>query len=302
MARLVVTVVLSAVLLPAVLGQEPLLGEVRMFAGTFAPRGWAFCDGQVLAISQNQALFSILGTTYGGDGRTTFALPDLRGRVPVHPGSGPGLTTRNQGAKFGSEEVSLAEANLPPHTHDITTNAGFEGADLTLTTNVDLSQVQTTGTFATISEQDCAVSGASITNVSATVDVDVDVRIPVARVANSRRPVGRYIAGSRSAGFRSNTKPGNFLADPLVSATASLGDLRATLLGGVAECGPQVASVPSVGLQGAASAETVAAGPVAVNVESVAGSVGSGDSINIVQPSLAINFIIATAGLFPSRA
>jgi microcystin-dependent protein len=71
---------------------EPFIGEVRMFAGSFAPRGWALCDGRLLSISQHSALFSVLGTAYGGDGMTTFALPDLRGRVPLHPGSGPGLT------------------------------------------------------------------------------------------------------------------------------------------------------------------------------------------------------------------
>jgi microcystin-dependent protein len=86
---------------------NPFIGEIAMFAGNFAPRGWAFCNGDLLSISQNQALFSILGTTYGGDGRTTFALPDLRGRVPVHAGGsrGPGLTERKLGKKFGSETL-----------------------------------------------------------------------------------------------------------------------------------------------------------------------------------------------------
>lgn len=86
---------------------DPFIGEIIMFAGNFAPRGWAFCDGTMMPISQNQALFSLLGTTYGGDGRTTFALPDLRGRVPVHAGSGrgPGLTERKLGKKFGSETL-----------------------------------------------------------------------------------------------------------------------------------------------------------------------------------------------------
>ena len=88
-------------------GNDPFIGEISMFAGNFAPRGWAFCNGDLLPISQNQALFSIIGTTYGGDGRTTFALPDLRGRVPVHHGGsrGPGLTERKLGAKFGSETL-----------------------------------------------------------------------------------------------------------------------------------------------------------------------------------------------------
>jgi microcystin-dependent protein len=82
---------------------EPLLGEIFMFAGNFAPRGFALCEGQLLSIASNSALFSILGTTYGGDGRSTFGLPDLRGRVPVGPGTGPGLTPRRLGDKDGTE-------------------------------------------------------------------------------------------------------------------------------------------------------------------------------------------------------
>ena len=96
---------------------DPFIGEIILFAGNFAPRGWALCDGQLLSISQNQALFSILGTTYGGDGRTTFALPDLRGRVPVHPGTGPGLSTINQGQKGGTETNTLTEAQIAQHHH-----------------------------------------------------------------------------------------------------------------------------------------------------------------------------------------
>lgn len=97
---------------------DPLLGEIMLFAGNFAPRGWALCNGQLLAISQNQALFSILGTTYGGDGRTTFALPDLRGRLPMHAGSGPGLTPRRLGEMGGAETRTLNINQLPAHTHD----------------------------------------------------------------------------------------------------------------------------------------------------------------------------------------
>lgn len=96
---------------------EPFVGEIRMFAGNFAPRGWAFCDGQLLAVSQNDALFSLLGTIYGGDGRTTFGLPDMRGRIPIHAGSGPGLSPRRLGAKGGSENETLIVNQLPSHTH-----------------------------------------------------------------------------------------------------------------------------------------------------------------------------------------
>lgn len=98
---------------------EPFVGEIRMFAGNFAPRGWAFCDGQLLAISQNDALFSLLGTVYGGDGRTTFGLPEMRGRTPVHAGQGPGLSQRRLGSKGGLEKVTLTNNQSPSHTHTV---------------------------------------------------------------------------------------------------------------------------------------------------------------------------------------
>lgn len=97
---------------------EPFVAEIKIFAGNFAPRGYAFCDGQLLPISNNTALFSLIGTTYGGDGRTTTALPNLQGRAPMHPGRGPGLTARRLGQKVGTEIVTLTEAQIPSHTHD----------------------------------------------------------------------------------------------------------------------------------------------------------------------------------------
>jgi len=109
--------------------QKPFLGEVQIFAGNFAPRDWAFCDGQLLPIAQNTALFSLLGTTYGGDGRTTFGLPDLRGRAAMHPGRGPGLASRRLGEKVGTETVTLTTAQIPSHSHTGTTS----------TTKIDLS-------------------------------------------------------------------------------------------------------------------------------------------------------------------
>jgi len=96
---------------------DPFLGEIVMFAGNFAPRGWSFCDGQLISINQYQALFSILGTTYGGDGRTTFALPDLRGRTPIGPRRGPGLSNYNLGQRGGVETVTLTVAQMPIHNH-----------------------------------------------------------------------------------------------------------------------------------------------------------------------------------------
>lgn len=96
---------------------DPFIGEIRMFAGNFAPRSHAFCDGQLVAVTQNEALFSLLGTIYGGDGRTTFGLPDMRGRLPIHQGTGPGLTNRRIGAKLGTETATISAAQLPSHTH-----------------------------------------------------------------------------------------------------------------------------------------------------------------------------------------
>lgn len=95
----------------------PFIAEIKMFGGTFAPRGYAFCDGQLLSIAQNTALFSIVGTTFGGDGETTFGLPDLRSRTPIHVGPGPGLTPRTWGEKVGTVEETLTEAQIPAHSH-----------------------------------------------------------------------------------------------------------------------------------------------------------------------------------------
>ncbi len=103
---------------------DPFIGEVILFAGNFAPRGWAFCEGQLLSISSNQALFSILGTTYGGDGRSTFALPDLRGRVPIQQGHGAGLSQHNLGSKGGGETVTLTKNQLASHNHTLGCHVG----------------------------------------------------------------------------------------------------------------------------------------------------------------------------------
>jgi microcystin-dependent protein len=96
---------------------DPFIAEIRILPGNFAPRGWAACDGQLLPIAQNTALFSLLGTTYGGDGRTNFALPDLQGRVPMHHGTGVGLTERAVGDYDGSETVTLQPVEIPAHNH-----------------------------------------------------------------------------------------------------------------------------------------------------------------------------------------
>ncbi|MEZ4447950.1 MAG: tail fiber protein [Nannocystaceae bacterium] len=109
---------------------EGFIGEIRLFAGNFAPRAWMLCEGQLLSIAQNTALFSILGTTYGGDGRTTFALPDLRGRAPVQAGHGPGLSDYRLGQKSGAEQVTLTVSQMPSHNHSVTSSSEDANAKL----------------------------------------------------------------------------------------------------------------------------------------------------------------------------
>lgn len=108
----------------ALAAAEPFVGEMMMFGGNFCPRGWANLDGQLLPINQNQSLFSLLGTTYGGDSRTTFGLPDLRGRVPLHMGQGPGLTNKNLETKGGVEKHALAISEMPQHQHGLYASMG----------------------------------------------------------------------------------------------------------------------------------------------------------------------------------
>jgi microcystin-dependent protein len=98
---------------------QAFIGEIKLFGSNFAPRNWAFCNGQLLAIAQNQAMFSLLGTMFGGNGTTTFALPNLQGRVPLGQGQGPGLTNRTMGEVAGSESVTLLQSQIPPHTHAV---------------------------------------------------------------------------------------------------------------------------------------------------------------------------------------
>jgi microcystin-dependent protein len=102
---------------------DPFIAEIRIFPFTFAPKGWAWCNGQLMPISQNTALFALLGTTYGGDGKTNFALPDLEGRAPMHPGQGPGLSLHDLGETGGSETVTLLESEIPAHSHGLLANA-----------------------------------------------------------------------------------------------------------------------------------------------------------------------------------
>lgn len=122
----------------------PFVGEIRMFGGNFAPAGWAMCSGQLLPISQNDVLFSLIGTTYGGDGQNTFGLPDLRGRVPIHAGQGGGLQNYIIGQKAGAENVTITSSTMPTHTHpfvastDVGDTPSGQGKVLSQSTSVNL--------------------------------------------------------------------------------------------------------------------------------------------------------------------
>ena len=146
---------------------EPFLGQIIMFGGNFAPRGWALCDGQLLPISQNTALFSLLGTTYGGNGQTTFALPDLRGRVPLHMGQGPGLSPYTLGQVGGTEAVTLLVNNLPQHTHSLNGNStggnqpGPSGNVLAVESTGTSSNYSSNAPNATLSPQAVGSTGGS---------------------------------------------------------------------------------------------------------------------------------------------
>jgi microcystin-dependent protein len=114
---------------------DPFVAEIRIFPFNFAPKGWAWCDGQLLPLSQNTALFSLLGTTYGGDGKSTFALPDLQGRAPMHPGQGPGLSLHDLGETGGEETVTLIDSENPFHIHGMRAQT-VDNADITNVSNI----------------------------------------------------------------------------------------------------------------------------------------------------------------------
>jgi microcystin-dependent protein len=120
----ILLITLSFSLIQNVLAQDPIIGEIRMFAGDWTPQGWMKCEGQLLPINQNPALFTVIGTIYGGNGTTTFALPDLRGRVPIASGQGPGLSPVVVGEAFGTETTTLTVNQIPAHSHVLMANTG----------------------------------------------------------------------------------------------------------------------------------------------------------------------------------
>ena len=151
---------------PAYAGEECFLGEISLFGGNFNPRNWAQLDGQILSINQNQALFSILGTTYGGDGRTTFALPDLRGRVAIGPRQGPGLTNRTLGQKGGTENQPLSVGDMPVHTHTMHASTNMPAGIMqgTNPTNRVFGQPVSAEIYSAVDSAEVAMSSAAIGN------------------------------------------------------------------------------------------------------------------------------------------
>ncbi|KAB8153509.1 phage tail protein [Kordia sp. TARA_039_SRF] len=147
---------------------NPFLAQIVMFAGNFAPRGWALCEGQLLPISQNQALFSLLGTTYGGDGRTTFALPDLRGRSPIQQGHGPGLSDIKLGQRGGIETKTLTLMELPNHFHTVNLSGGTVNASVSIPASSDegTSDEAENNVLATGIDKLYAASSAADTNLA----------------------------------------------------------------------------------------------------------------------------------------
>ena len=142
---------------------DPFVAEIRIFPFNFAPKGWAWCDGQILPISQNTALFSLLGTTYGGDGKSTFALPNLQGSAPMHPGQGPGLSLHDLGETGGSETVTLLESEIPSHSHTLIASEGDglerEPAGQLFATGIGISMYQTPGALTQLNPNTIAPAG-----------------------------------------------------------------------------------------------------------------------------------------------
>jgi len=208
---------------------NPFVGEIRMVGFNFNPRAWALCNGQLMSIAQNTALFSLIGTTYGGDGVQTFALPNLQSRVPVHQGTGPGLSTYVIGQHGGTENVTLLQSNMPAHTHVATFTPTGGGGSGPLAVAVKVPVVTAPG---------------SLPDPNGNIPAQIK---PAAAITNAFAPVS--------------------------AATGQLGGITATVSG-------------ASGITGGTVTNAMA---------------GSNLPLSVLQPYLAVNFIIALQGIFPSR-
>jgi len=284
---------------------EPYLGEVNLFAGTFAPRGWASCDGQILPINQNQSLFSLLGTTYGGDGRTSFALPDLRGRTPIGPRQGPGLSTRYLGEKAGVENVPLTEAQMPSHNHilpdlfvsNVTGNTGGSQPHDNMQPYLGLNYaIALQGIFPSRSD-DGTVRSSSEPFIG-----------EVGLFANNFPPRGWEFCDGQLLPIAQNTALFSILGTTYGGdgrTTFGLPDLRGRTAIGEGT-GPGL-STQRLGQKGGTETVTLTEGQMASHNHTLppssdmTGPTGGSQSHYNMEPSLALNYIIALAGTYPSR-
>ena len=289
-------------------GVQPFIGEVSMFGGNFAPRGWAFCDGQLLSISSNEALFSILGTTYGGDGRTTFALPDLRGRTAIHAGTGPGLTNRWLGEKSGAETVTVTQSEMPAHSHppqwtsDVTLNAGGGQGHQNMQPYLVLNNI--------IALQGIYPS-SSLTGGEGSAEMLNGADPFLAEMgwfAGNFAPRGSAFSNGQLLSISSN--------DALFSLLGTIygGDGRTTFglpdLRGRAAIGPRTGpglTTRHLGQKLGQEEVSLTANQLPPHAHSLppsvfpTGSTGVGQPHTEMQPSLGLNYIIAMQGTFPSR-
>ena len=283
---------------------DPYLGEVDLFAGNFAPRGWASCDGQILPINQNQSLYSILGTTYGGDGRTTFALPDLRGRTPIGPRQGPGLTNRLLGEKAGVENVTLTEAQMPSHNHTLpepyvsetTGNTGGGQPHDNMQPYLGLNYaIALVGTFPSRSDDGTVRSGA---------DPFIG---EVGLFANNFAPRGWAFCDGQLLQISENTALFSLLGTTYGGdgrTTFGLPDLRGRTAIGEGN-GPGL-TPRSLGSKTGVENVTLTEAQMPSHAHTLpppsdtTGSTGGGQSHTNMQPSLALNYIIALFGVYPS--
>lgn len=257
---------------------EGTIGEIRGFGGTFAPRNWGFCAGGLLAVSANSALYAILGTRFGGDGRVSFGLPDLRGRVPIGAGQGPGLTLRPDASFGGIEAHTLSIAEMPTHTHGMT-GVSVDTANLAVDTSglsVDLTGVTTN----VVGTADLSTGATNTTLKANNANASQSAPTAGSSIASTAIPAGR--STTPAYGFNTAAPNTNLHADHIA-------------VGGTAPVTGTGTPTGAAGLAGIASVTGTAG--VTGSIENT----GSSAAFEIVQPYLAIYWIICLTGIFPSR-
>jgi len=280
-------------------GYQPFLGEISLFAGPFAPQGWSFANGQLLPINQNAALFSILGTTFGGNGTTNFALPDLRGRVPIGMGQGPGLTNRQLGQRLGTETVSLSEAQLPAHSHTLPTG----GTTATTGSGMPHDNMQPSLGINYLISDDGVFPHRSGAGSTGGIDPYLG---EVIMFAGNFAPTGWSFANGATRPTTQNPGLYSILGTSFGGngSTYALPDFRGRTAVGTG-FGPGLTEIEGGDAFGV---ETVAITTAQLPSHShslpsggTTGTTGSGEAHENQQPSLAMNYIIALEGVVPQQ-